>query len=167
MVLTATVAPGDAFPATSDPDALRRQVRVIAQESGAGLIEADRIETSTGTSGRMIYKTPRGSGFLFTGMLWMPVDGGCIVWAVAAGESGMTGVREAIITGELLNAGKLTPETYQQSWAQDPYDPLYRGVDRKTLRYFSDDEQFDARFPDHPLTRVRQVLAEVGKMATI
>jgi hypothetical protein len=82
-----------------------------------------------------------------------------LVWTVVAGEHGMTGVREAVITAELMNAGALTIASYQQSWAQDPYDPAYTGVDRSVLRFMSDDRKYDERFPAHPLSKVRRVLA--------
>jgi hypothetical protein len=75
-----------------------------------------------------------------------------------AGETGTTGVREAVVTSELINAGKMTVSEFERSWAQDPYDPSYHGVDRSVLRFMSDDASYDGRFPDHPLSRIRQVL---------
>ena len=41
-----------------------------------------------------------------------------LIWTVVSGECGTTGVREAIIGTELLNAGELTLEDYERSWAQ-------------------------------------------------
>ena len=70
----------------------------------------------------------------------------------------MTGVREAIVTVELMETGQLTVESYESSWARDPYDPSYRGVDRSVLRFVSDDDCYDDRIPDHPLSKVRRVL---------
>ena len=64
-----------------------------------------------------------------------------------------------MITAELLQAGQLTVSDYEHSWAQDPYEPSYRGVDQRVLRFMSDDEAYDDRFPDHPLSKVRRVLA--------
>ena len=80
------------------------------------------------------------------------------VWTVVAEEHGTTGVREAMITAELFNAGSMTIEDYERSWARDPYDSKYRGVDRSVLRFVSDDESYDERFPQHPLTKVRQII---------
>ncbi|MGO9893822.1 MAG: hypothetical protein ACLPX8_06375 [Bryobacteraceae bacterium] len=68
-------------------------------------------------------------------------------------------MREAVITAELINAGKLAMQDYKRSWAQDPYHPSYGGVDRSVLRFVSDDESYGARFPEHPLSKVRRVLA--------
>ncbi len=58
-----------------------------------------------------------------------------------------------------MNSAKLTIEDYQHSWARDPYDHDYDGVDRSVLRFLSDDECYDERFPEHPLSRARRVLA--------
>jgi hypothetical protein len=58
-----------------------------------------------------------------------------------------------------MNAGLLTLEDYQRSWAADPYEPAYAGVERSVLRSISDDPKYDERFPEHPLSIVRRVLA--------
>ncbi len=84
-----------------------------------------------------------------------------LVWTVVAGETGTTGVRQAIITAELMNSGQLTVAEYQRSWAQDPYDPEYGAVNRSVLRFMSDDKRYDERFPAHPLSKVRRVLEDL------
>ena len=89
------------------------------------------------------------------------------VWTIVDGERGMTGVREAIITTELMKAGKFTVDEYQRSWAQDPYDPDYREVDGSVLRFVSDDVCYDVRFPDHPLSKVRRVLAALPESVRV
>ena len=71
----------------------------------------------------------------------------------------MTGVREAVVASNLMNAGKLTAEDYKRYWAEDPYEAAYRGVDRSVMRFMSDDESYDEQFPQHPLSKVRRVLA--------
>ena len=73
----------------------------------------------------------------------------------------MTGLREAVVTSELMGSGELNLEGYERSWAQDPYDPSYRGADRSVLRFMSDDPVYDERFPQHPLSKVRRVLADL------
>ncbi len=121
-----------------------------------------RVVTGTlGATVGLIYKRLEKPAYIFTGMLLVPRQHGSQVWTLVAGERGTTVVREAVITLELVNAGKLRMQAYESSWAQDPYDPTYRGVDRSVLRFLSDDECYDARFPKHPLSKVRQVLASL------
>jgi hypothetical protein len=75
--------------------------------------------------------------------------------------NGGSRLREPIVAERLLKAGKLTVQSYESSWARDPYEPKYRGVDRSTLRYLSDGVEYDAEFPEHPLMKTRRELARL------
>jgi len=147
------------LPEISNETALQRWSRRLAQDRDAGLIEVKAITGPLGAAVALIYKRLQIPAYIFTGMLLVPRQEASQVWTVVDGEHGTTGVREAIITSELLSAGKLTIQDYERSWAQDPYEPTYRGVDHSVLRFISDDEIYDGRFSDHPLSKVRQVLA--------
>src|SRR5262245_56883344 len=92
-------------------------------------------------------------------MLFAPAAEPPQVWTIYAEERGTTGMREAVITTELFNAGSMTLQDYKLSWARDPYDASYNAVDRSVLRFVSDDKSYDDRFPQHPLTKVRRLLA--------
>jgi hypothetical protein len=151
----------------SDDVALRRWARELAQNQGCGLVEAGSRRLRTGPAGYWIFKRLDGPGYSFTGMLACARSregAGSdrnMLWTVAAQERLGTGIREAVITAELMSNGAMSLETFQDKWACDPYDPAYCGVDRSVLRFLSDDESFDHRFPQHPLTKVRQVLREL------
>lgn len=116
-----------------------------------------------GPAVQTIYKQLEMPAFIFTGMQIIALPEASLTWSVVAREKGTTGVREAVVTSSLLSQGRLTPELYEESWACDPYDPLYRGVDRSTLRYMSDDASYDTHFPTHPLSKVRQVLRQLSR----
>src|SRR6516165_9355927 len=152
------------LPSLSDEDAVRRYCRGLAESGRAGLVEATTTASSHGPAIRLIYKKLTIPAFQFTGMLIMPMPNATCIWTTVAGEHGTTGIREAVITAELMNQGKLTVESYQASWAQDPYDSAYCGVDRSTLRYLSDDESYDPQFPQHPLSKVRQELRTLASV---
>ncbi len=147
------------LPPLGDPRAAQQWCRAIAEGNEAGLIEVRVTESELGETLGFIYKRLKVPDYIFTGMLVVPDEQVRGVWTVVCGEHGMTGVREAVVTAQLMSAGQMTLDDYQQSWAQDPYDPAYAGVDRSSLRFRSDAEHYDAQFPEHPLTRVRQVLA--------
>jgi len=153
------------LPNFSDKPALRQWSRSFAESQAAGLIEVNAGNSSLGKFASLIYKKLRIHAYVFTGMLFAPEVNH--IWTVVAGEHGTTGVREAVVTAELFAAGKLTIQDYQQSWACDPYDPSYSGVDKRTLRFISDDECYDERFPDHPLSKVRQVLGDLPNSVRI
>jgi hypothetical protein len=159
-VLSLATADGSlGLPSLSDIGGLQGWCRAVAESRGAGLIEMRLDAGRLGATVGFIYKRLKMPAYIFTGMLVVPGDEVADVWTIVSGERGTTGVREAIVTTELMNDGKLTIEDYQRSWAQDPYDETYSGVDRKVLRFVSDDARYDERFPDHPLSKVRRVLA--------
>jgi hypothetical protein len=138
---------------------LRLHARDLAEDRQAGLIEARLL--GTGSSAMLIYKRLQMPGYVYTGMLFSSVRGIELAWTVVAGERGTTGLREAIVTKSLFDKGELTIDGYKQFWAQDPYQPDYDRVDRSVLRFMSDDESYDEQFPDHPLSKVRRVLAAI------
>lgn len=140
-----------------DETVLQAWARQLA--SPAGLIEVRALSGVLGATVGIIYKQLQMPAYLFTGMLFVPAQEFSQVWTIVAGEHGTTGDREAIITEELFNTGQFSIQDYESSWAQDPYDPTFRGVDKSVLRFVSDNECYDERFPEHPLSKVRQVLA--------
>jgi hypothetical protein len=141
----------------ADAGGVQQWARSVAESAAAGLIEARVADTALGPAASLIYKRRDGAGYVFTGMLLLA--GPEHIWTVVAGEHGMTGVREAVVTAQLMTAGTLTIRTYEESWAQDPYDPAYSGVDRSVLRFVSDDACYDGLFPAHPLSNIRAILA--------
>ena len=147
------------LPDFTDEVAIQVWSRRLAESRHAGLIEVRVVAGIVGVALGLIHKRLQKPAYIFTGHLLVPGEEFFQAWTVIAGERGTTGVREAVITAELMNNGELTIEDYERSWAQDPYDATYRGVDRSVLRFVSDDERYDERFPDHPLSTVRRVLA--------
>ena len=161
-VLSLGVVPKkQAYPFTSSEAEQRKWCRSAAENRNAGLIEVRTMPSTTEPSASFIYKKLQMPAYRYIGQLVTRVHGASVVWTVVAEEHGTTGVREAVVTANLMSRGKLTLDGYEQSWAQDPYDPAYHGVDRSVLRFMSDDESYDAQFPKHPLSRVRRVLASL------
>lgn len=154
------------LPPISQEAAWQRWSRQLAESRKAGLIEVRPHSAKNGSAMGLIYKNLKKPAYVFTGVLIFPKGDASQVWTVMAGENGITGVREALITGELFESGSYTIQDYQNSFAQDPYDPGYHGVDRSVLRFVSDDERYDERFPNHPLTRVRRILAALPESVT-
>jgi len=147
------------LPSLGDTVGLQHWCRAMAERRSAGLIEV-RVNTGElGATVSLIFKRLEGDAYIFTGMLLIPSREASRVWTVVSGECGTTGVREATVAAQLINAGRLTVEDYRRSWAQDPYEATYAGVDRSVLRFVSDDERYDDQFPEDPLSKVRRVLA--------
>jgi hypothetical protein len=89
---------------------------------------------------RTLFKHRLGTGFSYTAVWEFPQ----FVVTKSAAEGNFTGLREATVMARLTTEGLLTiTETGVEGWVKD-------GV------FLSDDPQWDAFFPDHPLTQVRQ-----------
>jgi hypothetical protein len=143
------------LPNISNKTALQGYARELAESRHAGLIEVRAFTGTLGAAVGLAYKRLQKPAYVFTGMLLAPRQDHTQVWTVVAAERGITGEREAVITAELMK----TIHDYERSWAQDPYNPSYCRIDRSVLRFMSDDERYDVRFPEHPLSNVRRVLA--------
>ena len=71
--------------------ALRACCRLLAEERGAGLIEARRLADWPAID--LITKIPNGSGFMYTGMLVVDAGPDSYMWVISAPERGVTGLR--------------------------------------------------------------------------
>ncbi|MFJ1869296.1 hypothetical protein ACIOD1_32380 [Streptomyces sp. NPDC088097] len=140
------------LPAPLDsPEPLRYALARSVAGAGAGLIEAVVGRVDTLPALRQFVKVPRpnGQGQVFLGSWTIPRAGSSTVVKAQAAEGGMTGLREAVILG------RVGPEAY---FTPHPYGPDVTGG---PPHHVADHEQWDAEFPDHPLTRVREVLARI------
>ena len=114
-----------------------------------------------------IYKYREGSGFGYTGVLFIEWEERHCGIVSSWKEGSPTGVREASLSVKLLDEGKIripkrtflqrlfkTPLQIEGFFA-DPYDASYRG---EILRSICDNAEYDDQFPMHPLSRVRSCL---------
>lgn len=152
------------MPQLSATEDLRTYSRYLAGGQAAGLIEVRVVTGPSVASLVYICKRLKLPTFTFYGWIITPVETGTWTWLIVSNEHGMSGIREAIVTGTLIESGQLTLEAYESSWAQDPNDPAYEGVDRETLRHISDAEEYDEQFPDHALSKTRR---ELKRLLTI
>jgi serine/threonine protein kinase len=153
-------------PEPVDEWARQSTARSVAEERNGGVIEAWPVSNVHGSGWGFIYKKLDPPAYIFTGMLFLPDAHCCHLWSIVAGERGpRTGVREATIKSELLAEATANVADLERRWAQDPYDPDYHRVERAVLCCLSDDARYDERFPDHPLTKVRRIMAALPTAA--
>jgi hypothetical protein len=140
------------LPAPLDrPQRLRRGLTELTAAAGAGLIEAVVGEIDTVPAVRQLAKVRLGNrpGQVFLGSWTVPRDRCSTVLKIQAAESGTTGVREAVVLDRVGPADYVTPHPY----APDLKVPLPYHV--------ADHEEWDAQFPDHPLSLVRAALRRI------
>ncbi|MFI8188916.1 hypothetical protein ACIF8T_08985 [Streptomyces sp. NPDC085946] len=131
-----------------EPERLRAGLARGAAGAGGGLIEAEPGAVDGVPAVRQLIKVPRpqGQGQVFLGSWTVPKAACSTVLKVQAAEGATTGVREATVMARVGPAAYFRPH---------PYAP---GLDGGLPSHVADDPQWDAHFPDHPLTRVRAVL---------
>ncbi|WP_240803565.1 hypothetical protein [Streptomyces sp. A0592] len=141
------------LPAPLDrPELLRHALARSVAAAGAGLIEAACGEVGSLPAVRQLVKVrrPDGHGQVFIGSWTVPRAVCSAVVKVQAGEGPMTGLREALVLDQV------GPERY---FTPHPYGPDITGG---LPHHVADAEEWDARFPDHPLTHVRTTLARIA-----
>jgi hypothetical protein len=134
---------------------------------GWSLVEARSIRRHSLDGFVCVYKHEHRPSYDYAGRLHVLLAGHTIVFWMGARERGVTGGRDAAVTVEGLRAGTLLPGTAGtrlEGWFKDPYDRRY---DDRTVCSIADDRQYDARFPDHPLSRIRQTLGQIEATFTI
>ncbi len=137
---------------------LRHATTRSVAASGGGLIEA-AVESLDGVPAlRQLIKMPLRSrqGQAFLGSWTLPKDRCSTVVKVQAAEGAPTGLREALVMQEVGPADYFRPHPYGGG---DRYGGLPYHV--------ADLEQWDPRFPDHPLTLVRAALHRLGPTVTL
>jgi len=71
-------------------------------------------------------------------------------------ERGMTGERDALIMELMRREGKvILGENCLDGWFYDPYD---KDSTRSYMMNLSEQAQYDAAFPDHPLSQCRKFI---------
>lgn len=125
--------------------------------AGGGLIEAVPGAVDGVPALRQLVKMPLSSrpGQAFLGTWTIPRAGCSTVLKVQAAEGATTGMREAMIMAQVGPAEYFRPHPYVGGQLGGlPY-------------HVGDHEQWDARFPDHPLTLVRATLNRITPTVTL
>jgi hypothetical protein len=145
-----------------DLAAIRDASRTAAMQTGAAIIEVDIIAVDELMALRQVVKVPQQPhGITYLGSITLPYRSFSFVLKIQCTEYGTTGMRDAAILDELMNEGRVTVDGRARAirgWMQDPYDPTLTDGFRKNL---SEDAKYDARFPAHPLSRLRPLLTRL------
>jgi len=141
---------------------IRQAIRTRLIAAGAAIIEVETTTTDGCLALRQVLKVPQQPhGMTYVGSLLLPFRDFSFVLKVHCQERGTTGIRDAFILDEALRDGRVTidPDRKElKGWMHDPYDPtLHEGFHWN----LSEAPEYDVRFPEHPLSRLRPVLAHL------
>lgn len=152
----------------ADVQAVRNSYRQMASNAGLAIIEVETATVAGCIVIRTIIKAPQQpTGMTYLGSITLPFRDFSYVLKVQCAEQGITGLREAAVLDQLIASGTVTiiPEEGKiQGWMQDPYDPA---IQAPLMRNRSEAIEYDETFPDHPLSRARQVLNHIQKTIVI
>ncbi|WP_405595845.1 hypothetical protein OG741_06355 [Streptomyces sp. NBC_01410] len=141
--------PPDLPASLDDGPSLRAELTRLTAQAGGGLIEASVKSLGPLPALKQILKLPlpgQPSGQAFIGSFTVPRATCSTVVKIQAPERGMTGMREALVMAQVGHDKYFRPH---------PYAPEVQGG---LPFHAADHAQWDAQFPDHPLSRVRRTL---------
>jgi hypothetical protein len=140
---------------------LRASYRTGLAEVGAALISADVFPIARMDCIKLVFKSPSQQGMVYVGSLTFPFEDFSFVIKIQSAETGARGVRDAVVLDALMQQGLVVFDEESatiKGWASDPYSPEFEAP---LLSNKSDDEMYDATFPDHPLTDVRACISRM------
>lgn len=145
-----------------DLAALRQFYRSAVSHAGGAIIEVDTLTIQGCWAVRQIVKVPQEpSGMTYLGSFTFPYRSCSFVLKIQCPEYGTTGFRDTVVLDEQMKQGRVVIDADRQlitGWMQDPYEPTLTDGFRRNL---SEDEAYDVRFPDHPLSRLRPLLTRL------
>ncbi len=87
----------------------------------------------------------------YIGAITLPWRDFSYVVKLSCVEHGITGVRDSTVAMKLMDEGHEFQDN-MRGWMADPYDP---SIVTPLARNLSESEEYDAEFPNHPLSRLR------------
>ncbi len=145
----------------------RKTSKDTSKEQKSGLVQADIITLGKNVLASVSITKQRMEprGFEFTGVCFIPRRDFSYLIFVCSKETGTTGIREALVSKELLESGQLKFEPPTDGkpgrlagFYKDPYDAKFNDG---ALYNLSDQKKYDKQFPQSPLTRARTKLNKV------
>lgn len=160
--------PPDIHADLSNVDSVRAFYRRSVSAVGFGVVEIDTVVIDGCTAVRTLFKVAQQpSGRTYLGALTFPFRDFSYVLKVQCDEHGMTGMRDTVVSMNLMRSSETGPDTElgtMHGWLDDPYDPTETGP---MTRNKSERPEYDAQFPDHPLSRARWVLNHLEETITL
>lgn len=148
-------------------DELRQDARLRYTPAGVGIVAHDLIAVGNVLTEQILMKYNEEDNIKYQATITLPFVGFSYIISIETYASKReVQEREQKILNELQANGqiKLDSDGNPIGWEYEPYEPSYKPsalYSRLFLYNRSDDKQYDARFPQHPLTRLRKYLESI------
>lgn len=133
-----------------------------AEAEGAMLLlELGKADGAEMLKGIFKYRSPQNPlAIMYVGIIWIPFTEYCLQINIEAVEQGTTGIREAIVSEMMMEDGTFQQEeSFAPPIEVDSAEDMFKHMAAQPLRVISsDDEKWDEKFPQHPLSLVRKHL---------
>ena len=134
---------------------LRNFYRDMLTQANGAIVEVEKDYFDSLLAIKIILKFPqKPTGFAFLASYTIPRKTFSVVLKVQCHEQGITGMRESVILDKAIGENLVDLDT-KKGWFSDPYDPEFKAP---ILSNMADGEEYDDRFPKHPLSRARKTL---------
>lgn len=104
----------------------------------------------------------------YVGCFTLPFRDFSFVVKAQCEEEGTTGIRDSFVLATMISEDRFDLSEAEDGkipgWWQNPYDST---VELPIMRNLSEDEQYDAQFPDHPLSRLRNILGQLQPVISV
>ena len=140
---------------------LRNFYRNMVAEAGGGIIKIEVIKIKELQAIENIFKMPmQPSGMIYVASFTIPFQDKSYVIKLQCPEQGITGERDSVVFASFANFDDEDDENFDpfNGWMKDPYD---EGLTEGFLMNLSEVEQYDEKFPNHPLSRARKYLSQI------
>lgn len=145
-----------AVPDLQGMDVLRQMYRDALSDHG-GIVSVEPLTFHSVRSVETIFKVPQNpAGMTYVASVTIPFRDFSFVVKFQCPEIGITGLRDATLFAKLSTELAFNDDGVPRGWMKDPYLASSDGAAKYNL---SDQAEYDADFPDHPLSRARRYLA--------
>jgi hypothetical protein len=145
----------------SNTTELRNFYRKNITDAGGGILKVEVIDIKGLAVIECLFKIPmQPSGMLYLASFTIPFRDKSYVIKLQCPEQVITGERDAVVFALQSNFDDEDDENFDpfKGWTKDPYnETLIEGV----LMNLSEDEKYDEKFPNHPLSRARKHLSQI------
>lgn len=156
--------PPDIGASLTDERAIQDFYRALLQPNGAGMIHCTVRSFCDMPCVDLLTKyllDPHGLFVMHS--LTIPKRDFSFVLKYQAIEGPLTGLREsAVFASEQISIDEETGLPI--GWVADPYDP---SLEYDVMRNLADDPKYDAQFPEHPLSRARDFVANLESITDV
>lgn len=146
---------------------LRNFYRRNVAEVGGGVLGVEVIELKGLPAIECLFKMPlHPSGMVYLSSFTIPFRDKSYVVKTQCPEYGITGARDSAVFALHADFDDEENENFDpfKGWMKDPYDET---ITEGLLMNLSEAEEYDAKFPDHPLTRARKYLNRIKETISL